>query len=508
MERSRVLTTPGRRQPNILFLITDQHRQDSLGCYGNPVARTPHLDRLAASGACFTSGFTTTAICTPARASLLTGLLPHKHKLLANFERNVGYLTELPAEMVPFSRHLAEAGYRLGHAGKWHIGQEKGPADYGFEGVHYPGWGPPVNHPDYLAYLDARGLPRFSVRDEVRGTFPNGRPANVTMGIYEGPSEGLFDYFIAERTIERLREYARHRHETGQPFFLGCNWFGPHLPYYLPERYYHLYDPADISLPESMKETFAHKPMVQRHYSAHWAFDSFTPDQWRKIMAVKLGYVTLIDEQVGRILAEVDRLGLAEETFVAFTADHGAFTGAHKMQDKGPAMYDDIYRVPFLARLPSSMGGVGGVRDDHLVGHLDLTATFVDLATGSVPAHFDGRSLLPLLRGQSPADWRDDVVAEFHGHHFPYPQRMVRTHHHKLIVNPPDVNELYDLEHDPSELTNQIDNPAYAEVRRDLMNRLYRQLRASGDNFYHWMTTMFEVDVPEHEDTSLSGFRT
>src|SRR5918911_4148455 len=115
MERGQTSAIPRQRRPNVLFLITDQHRQDSLGCYGNPVARTPHLDRLGASGVCFTSGFTTTAICTPARASLLTGLLPHKHRLLANFERNVGYLTELPAEMVPFSRSLAEAGYRLGH---------------------------------------------------------------------------------------------------------------------------------------------------------------------------------------------------------------------------------------------------------------------------------------------------------------------------------------------------------------------------------------------------------
>src|SRR5919199_1171129 len=127
MERGQTSAIPRQRRPNVLFLITDQHRQDSLGCFGNPVVRTPHLDRLV------TSGFTTTAICTPARASLLTGLMPHKHKLLANFERNVGYLTELPAEMVPFSHYLAEAGYRLGHAGKWHIGQEKGPADYGFQ---------------------------------------------------------------------------------------------------------------------------------------------------------------------------------------------------------------------------------------------------------------------------------------------------------------------------------------------------------------------------------------
>jgi arylsulfatase A-like enzyme len=493
-------------KPNILFLCTDQQRRDSLSVYGNRAVRTPAADRLAASGVVFDQAYTPTAICTPARATMLTGLMPHKHKLLANFERNVGYITELPDDQVTFAGYLRHAGYRLGHTGKWHIGHQKGPQDYGFEGEHYPGWGPPVDHPDYLRYLDERRLPRFSVRDEVRGVFPNGTPSNTIMGVYEGPKEGVFDYFIAERTIERLREYARGYHETGQPFFLGCNWFGPHLPYFVPEAYLNLYDPADVDLPPSMAETFEGKPMVQRHYSAHWAYDSFTPDMWRRVIAAKWGYGTLIDEQLGRILDELDRLNLASNTLVVYTCDHGAFTGAHRLQDKGPMMYDDIYRIHMLARFPQEMGGVPGRRDGHFVSLVDLPATYLDAAGVPVPGEFDGRSLLPLLRGEDVADWRQDIVTEFHGHHFPYPQRMIRTERHKLIVNPPDVNELYDVVHDPHELTNQIDNPAYAEVRRDLMNRLYWQLRESGDNFYHWMATMFEVDRPAGEDTSLSGF--
>jgi arylsulfatase A-like enzyme len=171
-------------------------------------------------------------------------------------------------------------------------------------------------------------------------------------------------------------------------------------------------------------------------------------------------------------------------------------------------MYDDIYRIHCLARLPAAAGGVQGRRDGHFVSLVDLPATWLDAAGLPVPEGFDGRSLLPLLRGEMPSGWREDVVCEFHGHHFPYPQRMLRTARYKLVVNPPDVNELYDLETDPHELTNQIDNPAYAAVRRDLMGRLYRQLRARGDNFHHWMATMFEVDAPRDEDASLSGYGT
>lgn len=488
------------KRPNILFLFTDQQRADSLGCYGNPVCQTPHIDRLAAEGVRFSQAYTPTSICTPARASILTGVMPHKHRLLANFERNVGYLTELPDEMIPFSRDLRAAGYNVGTIGKWHIGQERGPDYYGFDGPHFPGWGPPVQHPEYQAYLAANGLPPFEVHDPVRGVFPNGQPANVIAGLYDGPAEGLFDAFIAEQTIRQLRHYAAQK----QPFFLACQWFGPHLPYFLPPAYLHRYAPEQVTLPATMAETFAHKPRVQQHYAAHWTFDSFSPAEWRQIIAAYWGYVTLLDEQVGRVLAALDELGLSEETVVIYGSDHGAFVGSHRMQDKGPAMYDDTYRVPFIIRLP---GGRSGAVEDRFVNLVDLTATFVDLTGEAVPEHFDGRSLLPLLdKHAQPPAWREHIIAEFHGHHFPYPQRMVRTATHKLVVNPPDIDELYDLVDDPLEMVNQINNPAYAAVRAQLYGTLYEELRAAGDNFYHWMTSMYPVGAAAG-DASLSQYK-
>ena len=485
-------------QPNILFLITDQQRVDSLGCYGNPICRTPNVDGLAARGVRFDQAYTPTAICTPTRASLVTGVLPFEHKLLANFERNVGYITELPDDTDSFAYHLRDVGYNVGTVGKWHIGAARGPDAFGFDGLHYPGWGQPVQHPDYLAYLDAHGYPHFAVRDEIRGVFPNGQPGNVIAGIYTGPVEASFPYFLAERTIQALERYAAQ----DAPFFLACQWFGPHLPYYIPAAYADLYDPDAIPLPPAMAETFANKPVVQRHYAAHWTFDSFSPDQWRKLIAMYWGYVTLIDAQVGRILDAMGRLGLADDTVTFFASDHGAFVGSHRMQDKGPAMYDDIYRVPLVAYLP---GGRSHAVEERFVSLMDLPATFLELAGAPVPAAYAGRSLAPLLRGDVVDDWRDHIVAEFHGHHFPYPQRMIRTRSHKLVINPPDVNELYDLVNDPHELTNQIDNPAYADVQRALMRTLYADLKARGDNFYHWMTSMFDVGE-EVVDASLSEY--
>lgn len=485
---------------NVVVLMTDQHRVDTLGCYGNRVCQTPALDALAAQGARFDSCFTPTAICTPARATMLTGVLPFRHALLANYERNVGYREELDGRYPPFSHYLSEAGYRLGHLGKWHIGREKGPADFGFEGTHYPGWANPVRHPDYQRYLADRGLPPFHLRSEVRGTFPNGEPGNLLAGVLDQPVEATFEYFLAERAIETLRSYAHGYRDRGQPFFLACNWFGPHLPYCLPEEYYHRYRPEDVALPASVAETFAGKPLVQRHYSSHWSFDSFTLEEWRKLVAVYWGYVSLIDEQVGRILRVLEECELTADTAVLFTADHGEFTGAHRLHDKGPAMYDDIYRVPLLLRAP---GWTGGRVEPRFVTLTDLTPTILDLAGVSVPPHFDGRSLLPLATGGDTSDWPDHVTAEFHGHHFPYPQRMIRTERYKLVVNPADRNELYDLRADPHELHNRYRHPELAEVRRDLLRRLYEVLRERGDNFYHWMTSMFEIGAKTY-DTSLS----
>lgn len=478
-------------RPNILLIVTDQHRRDTLGCYGAPVCRTPHLDRITSTGMRFDSAFTNTAICTAVRATLLTGQEPHKHGMLANLERNIGYPTELPPRTTPFSQYLREAGYRCGVVGKWHLGEHLGPEDWGFEGIHFPGWDAPKTHPVYLAYVQANGLPPWRVTDELRGTFPNGRPSLPLAGIYQGPVEGTYPYFLAERTIAALRAYAEGAH-NGQPFFLRTDFFGPHLPYYIPEPYASLYDPGLVSRLPSMDETFENKPRVQRSYAAHWAFDTYAWETWQRIVAMYWGYVTLIDEQIGRILQALDELDLQDDTVVLATADHAGFVGGHRLADKGPMMYDEIYRIPLVARWPGHTPPSSTC--DAMVTLMDLTPTFLEMAGVPAPGTMDGRSIVPLLEGNTPADWPEHVYLQFHGHHFPYPQRGIRTRHHKLVINPADIHELYDLERDPHELHNVFSDLAYAEVRQSLVQQLYTHLMAAGDNFYQWMSSFFDVE--------------
>src|SRR6201994_30162 len=293
---------------NILFLMTDQHSVSTLGGYGNPVVATPALDRLAATGTRFAAAFTPPPISTPARASLLTGAAPFRHKLLANYERNVGYLEDRAGGQFTFAGALEQAGWLLGLVGKWHGGVQRAAASYGFEGPTLNGWHNPVDHPDYLAYLDDRSLPPYEITGKIRGVMPNGSPGNLMAARLRQPEEATFEHYLATRAIEMMERFAA----DGRPFFLATHFFGPHLPYIVPDRYFDLYDLEQVQLPPSVAETFEHKPPVQANYSAHWAYDTLDEATSRKLIAVYWGYVTLIDAELGRILDAADRLGLTD----------------------------------------------------------------------------------------------------------------------------------------------------------------------------------------------------
>ncbi|MPV36697.1 sulfatase-like hydrolase/transferase [Georgenia subflava] len=484
---------------NILFLMTDQHRVDTLGFYGGVPSHTPVLNNLADRSKVYDAAYTPSAICTPARASLLTGLHPFEHGLLSNYEWNSGHREELQEGLPTFSSALADQGFRLGHVGKWHVGRHRGPEYYGFDGEHIAGALNNYSHPGYVAWLEDHGYPPVSVTDAIYTTLPDGSQGHLIAGQLDQPTEATFEAYLADVTISMIRRYATAQEEDGRPFFLACHFFGPHLPYLLPAEWLDLHDPEEIDLPRSMAETFEGKPDVQRTYSQYWGVDGFTTAEWCRITAIYRGYVAMIDHQIGRILDALEEYGQTQKTVVAFTADHGEFTGAHRLNDKGPAMYEDIYRIPALLHVP----GEPAKRVGDFVTLLDFHATILDVA-GAARETSRGASLL------RPAEFagRSDVFAEFHGHHFAYAQRMIRDRRHKLIVNPEGRTELYDMIEDPDELINVIDVPVYAEVADDLRRRLYRELVARGDRFAQWiaMTQGIEPSERIRPETAVENF--
>ena len=464
---------PSTHTPNIVLIMTDQLRYDALGINNSPICRTPSLDKLARQGMRFTNAYTPCGLCTPARASVLTGRYPHKHGLVTNNDMYHAVREDLPDNEIGFSSLLRDGGWACGYAGKWHVGMKKLPSHFGFVGMDLPGYGNPGEL--YQEYLREHGLTTPEIVGETIG--PPGLSATLS-----GPVEATVPYFLGEYSIELLRQFAEQRQSSGQPFLLWCNFWGPHTPYFCVEPYASMYDPHEIPPWLNYADPLEGKPALHRRFlEAEFETSTQGPwEKWQPVVAKYWGRVTQIDAQIGRILEAIDRLGLAQDTVVIFTTDHGDSIGQHGgLFDKGPFMYEEVYHVPLIVRWPGHV--TPDSRDENFVSLLDLMPTMLDLAGVPAPANVDGRSILPLLVGQDSESWPDYLVAEWHGHRFLYSQRMIRWRHYKYVFNPGDVDELYDLDVDPHELHNRIDDQEYQDLREHLQARLLQHLTDSRD---------------------------
>lgn len=457
--------------PSVLLLLTDQERYDLTT--PDSVVETPNIDRLREEGMAFSRAYTPISICSSARASLLTGLYPHNHGMLNNSHETDAIQPNLPTELPTFGELLAEAGYTNYYVGKWHVGRDQGPEDFGFE---YRG-GADRHHDaelagDFESYREDLGVEMGETDLEDRIETDTGTLVAATD---PAPVEATRPYYIAERAIEQLQE------GITEPFFLRVDLYGPHHPYVVPEPYASMYDLAEIEPPESYRETFCGKPQVHEQYLDYRGVRGFNWETWRKVIANYWGFMTLIDEQIGRILDATEKL---ENLCTIHTSDHGDFTGGHRQFNKGPLMYEDTYHIPLQIRWPEVIEA--GATCEAFVSLHDLMPTFLELA-GVEIRNVDGRSIRPLLSGKNPENWPDSHFAQYHGDEFGlYSQRMFRTERYKYVHNAPDRNELYDLKEDPNELGNLIDHPAYEDVRADLETRLVERMRETGDPLAKW----------------------
>ena len=435
-------------RPNILLIHVDQHRHDCIGANGHPCAVTPHLDRLAGEGVNFREACCPIPICTPARTSLLTGVYATQHGCLAN--RGTEAYRPMDPQLPTFSQVLKAGGYRLGYVGKWEVGTPAPPEHFGFD-VYVP-------DKEYLAWRRAEGLPPLPAANGWFGEVDPGiTPAQSALG------------WGADHVIRLLREAAGQE----QRFFLRWDPREPHLPNVLPEPYAALVDPATIPPWPSYPDPLAGKPFIQRQQVRTWGLEGWSWAQWQPVVARYLGEVALIDNQVGRILQALDELGLAENTLVVYSSDHGDLCGGHGMIDKHYVMYDDVVRVPLLLRWPGRLPA-GRVVHTQVTAALDLAVTFCAAAGLPVPATFVGRDLIELAAaGEGAGPEGGPVFATYHGNQFGlYSQRMVRTPHWKYVWNATAEDELYDLAADPGEIANLAAEPlqaaTLAELRRTL----------------------------------------
>ncbi len=434
------------QQPNFLLIHVDQQRADCLGAAGHPVVQTPHLDRLAAEGVRFSHAFCPAPICLPARTSLMTGVYSTQHGAIVNAGVE-GYRPMRP-DLPMFSHVLKAAGYWLGYVGKWQVGVEGSPLEHGFDEY--------VSDKGYLPWRRGQRLPALPTR--------NGWFGDVDVGVT--PAQSSLGWG-ADHVIRLLKDAATRN----EPFFLRWDPNEPHLPNIPPEPFASLIKPDDVPPWSNFPDPLIGKPYMQQQQRRTWGVEGWTWEQWAPIVARYLGVIALIDHQVGRILAALEELGLAQQTLVAFTSDHGDLCGGHGMIDKHYVMYEDVVAVPLILRWPGRLPA-GRTVDALVTGALDLAVTFCRAAGADPPSTFVGQDLLALC-AEATQEQRDAVFAAYHGNQFGlYSQRMVRTRRWKYVWNATAEDELYNLQDDPAELTNRACDPTCSDALGQLRARL------------------------------------
>lgn len=424
------------KKPNFVFFLTDDQRWDGMSCAGNAILKTPNMDRIAREGMRFENMFVTTALCGPSRACFLTGKYAHNHGVRRNGQA-------LSSEQKTFPEFLKKAGYETAFIGKWHnrdLGKGRG-FDYvfGFEG--------------------------------------QGRYKNPLISENFGPPKE-YEGHVTDVLTDHAIGFLERKHT--KPFCLLVWFKAPHRSWVAAERFATLFSGMKMPEPPSFHDTYEGKPEAVKNADMKIGdfedvpdLDTFLKNYYRTLAGV--------DENVGRILEALDRLGLAEDTMVIYSSDNGFFLGEHHFFDKR-LMYEESIRVPLLVRYPKMVRS--GSIHDAMVLNVDVAPTILECAGLSVPAGMNGRSFKPLLQGKTVL-WRKDFLYEYYEYpavHMVRKNRGVRTKRWKFIhyYEEPQEFELYDLQNDPHEMHNLYGNPAYRQVvarLKERMQELRRELR-------------------------------
>ncbi len=466
----------GADRPNFVFVMSDDHAAHAISAYGSRINETPNLDRIADGGMRFDSCFCTNSICTPSRAAILTGNYNHVNGVTT-------LDTHMDNRLRTFPKLLQAAGYQTAIVGKWHLGHGPTHDPTGF---------------DFWRVLPGQGHYHNPV---MLGPGPGGSHEVIERS-------GYVTDMITDDSLEWL-----DARDPDRPFMLLCHHKAPHRTWEPSREHFTMYDDVDIPEPETMFDDHATraavvKAMKMRLLDLDPIVDlkspvptGLTEDEeirWRYQRYIKdyLRVIASIDDNVGRMLDWLDDHGLTENTVVVYTSDQGFFLGDHGWFDKR-LMYEESLSMPFMVRYPRAVAA-GSVCDEMTL-NVDVAPTFLELAGVEVPDDMQGRSIVPLLHGDVPDDWRRSMYYRYWMHrdgaHNVPAHYGVRTRTHKLICyyndplgqtganGPADPVEweLFDLVADPLETTNVIGDASYADIIAELRAELDRQQRVLGD---------------------------
>jgi arylsulfatase len=468
-------------QPNLIFILCDQLRFDCLGYAGHPIVKTPNIDRLASSGVTFETAYCASPVCSPARASWLTGTYPHAHQQLANYGPD-RLAPEAMAVMRPDAETLGDvfkqAGYRCGIAGPWHLGHDHKP-QHGFEEFwrvyRYQG-----DHPDILFdYFDREGVPNI-----YEGKHPTIRNHGLGYTSIEDPRQQRTTWTI-DQGIEFLDS------KDDRPFFLYLSVKDPHPLIAVSQELIDQYPIDDIELPATWKDDLAGRPEYLRNDVGRLPLD-IDETGFRTMMAHYYALVTHIDDQVGRVLDHLDSLNLAQDTIVAFISDHGEMLGEHHAVQKR-MFWEASVRVPCVVAWP------GGLPSGHTVttalGGVDLAPTLLELCGLSFDDTIDGRSVATAIQSGAQPDpvpiFSEIGTSDGINFRSSEPEDlasrvMVRVDNWKYIYNRTDDDELYNLNTDPLELANVALDASQTVRAAEMKARIKEMVTRGGPGHYAW----------------------
>jgi len=452
------------KKPNILFINSDSHRYDCIGYANDYPVSTPNLDKLSTQGMSFSKAFTPIPVCAPARQSFFSGVRPETTGGLWNHGITLPIGGLDPKESV-WSNLLDGLGYNSAYVGKWPIDPDKSPHDFGYE--HF------TDNSEYISYIETK-------HGKMKNPFEtksNNQALNLWGGIDPLPLEDAFTHWRANKTADMIREFAM----SDKPWFVHLDMNEPHLPCNPVKEFADLFPKENIPPWRSFKETFEGKPYIQKQQMYNWKIEDLTWEEWSQCVSRYYGMVAQLDDAIGCVLDLVCSLGIEENTIVIYTADHGDMSGGHRLIDKHYNQYDDLIHIPLIIKWKGVIEE-NAVCDRFVYQYLDLPPTFLELWEQPTAKKLHGRSLLPLLKGEPPVDWREQVMTTFNAAQFGlFTQRALRDEKYKYVWNPTDIDELYDLHSDPDELFNRINDARYAEALKDLRLKLYNELKSVND---------------------------
>ncbi|MDP6633485.1 MAG: sulfatase [Phycisphaerae bacterium] len=445
------------KRPNVVFILTDDQRWDTMSCAGHPFLKTPGLDRIAAEGALFENMFVTTSLCSPSRASFLSGLYAHTHGVVNNF-------TDYPSEMTSFPMRLRQEGYETAYIGKWHMGEKDDSARPGFD---Y--W---VSHKGQGKYFD--------------NTFNINGQRQVKKGYYTTRvTDMAVDWIKAGRT---------------KPFVMVLGHKAAHTPFTPEPKYAEIFDDIDVKYPMSAFALAGKPKWVSQRidtwhgiygpiYGFRKKFPDTRPESVKEFAHFVRSYtatIKSIDDSVARVYEALKEIGQLDNTVLIFAGDNGMFLGEHGMTDKR-TMHEESIRVPMLVRYPKMIRP--GTKVPQMVLNIDLAPSVLEICRAAPLKNIHGRSWAPLF-GDTSVRWRKSWYYEYnYEKQFPYTPnvRGVRTDRWKYVHYPhgdgkPDRHkaELYDLKTDSRELKNLIDDPAHAETVKNLQKELHLLMSQTG----------------------------